>query len=181
MTQTSPGVLQNELIQLLDQNASSEVIAQKVQETADATIALTLPAYYQPENTNFTCRVSCGHCCRQSSIKIEETDAILLASVTGRIVNYAPLEKSQWQGKACVFLDANDNCSVYSHRPLTCRSSLSLDDPDRCRTEETRKMFPIEVIYEFLSLGIRNEPLRSQRYIKSRGREADIREFFPPA
>ena len=181
MTKISPGTLQNQLIGLLKQNASPDVIAQKAQEAADAAIAVTLPAFLPPELTNFTCRQSCGHCCRQSSIQIEEADALLLASVTGRSVNYAPVAKSQWQGKACVFLDANNNCSVYSHRPLTCRASLSLDDPDRCRTEESRKMFPIQTVFEALTVGIKKDAVLAERYISSRGKEADIREFFPPA
>lgn len=172
------GDYQKELVALLEANASQSAITAKALEAAEATIAQTFPAIYPDAAKKITCRQSCGHCCRQSSIMIEEADALLLAGVTGRSINYAPVDASAWAGKACVFLDANDNCSVYEHRPMTCRMSLSVDDPDLCRTEAERKMIVLKPLYELLTLGIQGKNM--QRYIASRGSEADIRAFFPP-
>jgi hypothetical protein len=56
--------------------------------------------------------------------------------------------------------------------------SLSVDDPDLCRTEAQRNMIVLKTLYELLTIGINGQNM--QRYIASRGGEADIREYFPP-
>lgn len=129
-----------------------------------------------------TCSAGCAHCCKQSSIVIDEVDALLLSQVTGRTIDSPGSgQLAEFKGVPCVFLDGITNtCTVYEHRPLTCRVSISVDNPGKCQTEEFRQMVAVEQVYmEMMQLiGIENTTF----YNSSRGARApaDIREFFRP-
>ncbi|QOQ83777.1 YkgJ family cysteine cluster protein [Comamonas thiooxydans] len=179
MTQQLPGVLLNSLYAMLKNGAPALDITKMVHDLADATIDQTLHAYAPREHAQITCKKSCSHCCKQSTILIEEADALYLQEKTGKVVQYEANGPTNKQGVACSFLDAQGNCSVYEWRPITCRVSLSVDNPQLCATEEERKMVQAPILYKLMFLGLDGHPEIKEKYIASRGVEADIRDFFP--
>jgi Fe-S-cluster containining protein len=95
---------------------------------------------------NFRC-TGCGNCCRGTHVLITDEDVRRVEQGTGKaaidFVRFVPeddvaLEKrSPWwirlgskraalalkhrPGGACTFLDDENRCSIYEHRPVTCR------------------------------------------------------------
>ena len=95
---------------------------------------------------NFRC-TGCGNCCRRTHVLITEDDVRRIEREAGRpvseFVRFVPEEdialekRSPWwirfsggraamtlrhrKGGACVFLDDADRCTIYEHRPVTCR------------------------------------------------------------
>jgi Fe-S-cluster containining protein len=45
-------------------------------------------------------------------------------------------EKLPFEERRCVFLSADQTCSIYSVRPLMCRRHFVQSDPSICRSEE---------------------------------------------
>jgi len=94
----------------------------------------------------FRC-TGCGNCCRGTVVMVTDADLRRIAEGTGlpldRIVRFVPEDeanipaRSSWwvrfgdgravmalrhrAGGACAFLDAEDRCTIYDHRPVTCR------------------------------------------------------------
>lgn len=149
-------------------------LARQANKLADAVI--------EPVISASTCKQGCSHCCQQSVIMIDQADAVVLASATGREMSIPdPNDKRNYRGVPCVFLDTTTNsCTVYEHRPMTCRISLSADVPYKCKTEEHRQMVIIESVYSQMVQLIGPKHLRA--YDLSRGSvpSADIRQFFKP-
>jgi len=94
---------------------------------------------------NFRC-TGCGNCCRETVVLLTDADVTRIAEGTGR----APREfvrffgpdavemgsrhplwvrfdrgravmALKWQGGHCMFLESDNRCSIYDHRPVTCR------------------------------------------------------------
>lgn len=149
-------------------------IARLSNVTADLMVA--------PIKSQSTCSKGCAHCCKQTSIMIDEVDAKLLSQVTGRNIDTPDFSRPHnFKGVACAFLDTSTNsCSVYEHRPMACRISTSVDDPKKCETEELRQMVVLENALQelYLLVGMDLE----KKYEASRGDSppADIRQFFKP-
>lgn len=93
----------------------------------------------------FRC-TGCGNCCRETVVLLTDADVVRIAEGTGK----APREfvrffgpdtvemgsrhplwvrfdggravmALKWQGGHCIFLDSDNRCSIYDHRPVTCR------------------------------------------------------------
>ncbi len=104
---------------------------------------------------------SCGHCCREMVVPVTDADVRRLARATGRDpdsfvrlygtvhCDFDPEEPSiadlaagrrflglrKVDGR-CVFLDPENRCTVYPHRPRTCRTfpfDVTLDASGRLR------------------------------------------------
>ena len=95
---------------------------------------------------NFRC-TGCGNCCRRTIVMITDGDVARIAEGTGRpaagfvrfvpeAVADLPLRSPWWvrfdgaravmalrhrPGGACTFLDDGNRCTIYAHRPVTCR------------------------------------------------------------
>ena len=94
---------------------------------------------------SFRC-TGCGNCCRETVVLLTDADVSRIAAGTGR----APREfvrffgpdavemgsrhplwvrfdhgravmALKWQGGHCMFLESDNRCSIYDHRPVTCR------------------------------------------------------------
>ena len=93
----------------------------------------------------FRC-TGCGNCCKQTYICVTDTDVRRLMDGTGRraeeIVRFAREDEInlgkhhpwwvrfatrrgvmvlRWKRGRCTFLEADNRCGVYAHRPLVCR------------------------------------------------------------
>ena len=94
------------------------------------------------------CTRGCAACCKQS-VTITKPEAVLLNLVAkhdGIPINWDLVERQaklpsddpqRWheqpiEDRACVFLDANNDCMVYAFRPMACRKHFVVDDPDQC-------------------------------------------------
>lgn len=95
---------------------------------------------------NFRC-TGCGNCCRRTHVLVTDEDIRRIERGVGRaateFIRFVPeddvgIEKrSPWWirlsgtravmalkhrvGGACMFLDDEDRCTIYEHRPVTCR------------------------------------------------------------
>ncbi len=106
----------------------------------------------------FRC-TGCGNCCRGTYILISDSDLQRLTAGTGRAAkdivrfvkegdvafdkrhpwwvkldNRRVVMALRWEKGACTFLDDDNRCTVYEHRPLVCRVhpfNVTLTDEDR--------------------------------------------------
>lgn len=94
------------------------------------------------------CRKGCAHCClTQVDITHDEAKLLHLAAQMNDVKidvelvrrQAATTSLDQWQAlspsaRRCVFLAADDTCSVYEHRPSMCRTHQVLDTAAFCDT-----------------------------------------------
>lgn len=107
-----------------------------------------------------TCGKGCSFCCYQQ-VDISDDEATLITEYTREIsleIPYDKLEKQAeekdykqlpFQEKKCVFLNEEDSCSIYEHRPSACRKLVSVSEPSLCDIEkhpngEIKKLVSIE-------------------------------------
>ncbi|AQH05597.1 hypothetical protein A9R05_41995 (plasmid) [Burkholderia sp. KK1] len=125
-----------------------------------------------------SCGMKCSHCCRQSVIVINTTEAKILQEATGKVARrgFKPVKRDR-RGQPCPFLSAADDlCTVYAVRPAVCRASISFDDPRKCASEELRQMLLPDSLFDDLRRQL--SPGEFRKVVSSQGMEADIREFF---
>ena len=103
------------------------------------------PACEDKEAHRIACKPGCAACCR-IEVGITPGEAELLvhgARELGvspdplRLVAQAAVQ--EWndippESRACVFLGADNQCTVYQYRPGACRKYFALDNPDKCDT-----------------------------------------------
>lgn len=95
------------------------------------------------------CREGCAYCCKSEEINVSVEELMMMAvelialdariatPIIAKLATSAPTSNANTQGPGtpCAFL-VNDSCSIYSSRPLSCRSYLSKDvDPCKQRLE----------------------------------------------
>lgn len=118
--------LQRRISGVMNENISARVARMRIIKIAtEANDALAPIA---------TCRNGCSHCCHQGLVVFEH-EAVALAKVSGREMVKQPhrsdreleIDIGSATGKPCPFL-TNNSCSVYEHRPLSCRLRHSLNE-----------------------------------------------------
>lgn len=130
----------------------------------------------QFDQRRVSCAKGCSFCCKQSQITINATEASILSRYTGLPARFSSRTDSvDRRGIPCPFLHDNI-CTVYTSRPAVCRSSVSFDDPFKCKTEQTRTMLVPESLYN--QLGDMISWPEVKRLLIAMGNEADIRQFF---
>lgn len=97
---------------------------------------------------NVKCKKGCAHCCHvQVIVSLCEAQYILehckknnIALDVEYLKNQASLREPNHfhfsPFKKCVFLNKNNECSVYSVRPITCRRYFVVTDPELCRMDQ---------------------------------------------
>ena len=89
----------------------------------------------------------CANCCRSLDVYLVEDDARRLANgltipldeIETRYVDHDTADVDEWskfRQKPCVFLDGK-RCSVYNHRPETCRTYPALTPDFRWTLQDT--------------------------------------------
>jgi Fe-S-cluster containining protein len=127
------------------------------------------------------CKQGCSHCCYRGSVVFRH-EAERLAQVTGRkMAEVAFRSEQQMQRDSakyfntpCPFL-LDDACSVYEHRPMSCRLVHALNESgDACALGEgkrptlhTLELFPLWNAYGSMAERINNETVGT------------LHEYFP--
>jgi Fe-S-cluster containining protein len=129
---------------------------------------------------NVACRAGCSHCCH-IGVPLNPVEARMIGDVIGRdprdvgrgpptFDQYGALEGVEWgYHNPCTFL-RDGMCSIYEHRPLTCRVHFNMDrDELLCKFTGSTHQVPYMDLtqYRFAYVMIGGVGL------------ADIREYFP--
>lgn len=127
------------------------------------------------------CKRGCSHCC-YIGVRITAIEAKAIGEQIGieprEVTNLPPRDAKSFSNRTpCPFLE-NEECSIYEHRPLECRSNFNFDkDNYWCRYENWDKpgagvpkpmIAPLVMAYTLVSAAKSQEPT-----------VADIRDFFP--
>lgn len=120
-------------------------IAWGLLDAMDREIAERLPK--DAHAHRIACKPGCAACCR-IEVRVTEGEAALMAygalqlnapPVAARLA--AQAEQPNWDDippefRACAFLGADNQCTVYAYRPGACRKYFTLDNPELCDTEK---------------------------------------------
>jgi len=121
-----------------------------------------------------TCRNGCSFCCFLK-VDINDDEAMLLTEYSRKIgldIDYEKLEKQKvktdaeflklpYKDRRCIFLNKENSCSVYEHRPSACRKLLVVSkveccDPENKSETQIKKLVNIEAeILSSSSLNVR--------------------------
>lgn len=126
------------------------------------------------------CTRGCSHCCH-IAVGVFEHEARVIGASVGRTPANPPASQTYDHIKIgydnpCPFL-RDGQCSIYEHRPMTCRTQLSLfenEEPCRLRPGETVMVPYYDGTELRVVMGLvgTNNPRKLPR-------AADIREWFP--
>lgn len=125
---------------------------------------------------NVACKRGCSHCC-YTAVPMHPVEARMIGEAVKREpASPSTALKSNEESaaiagyhNACPFLKDNE-CSIYEHRPLTCRVHFNLDEDDLlCRLNNAPSLVPYWDLTEYRAA-----------YVMICGPGlADIREYFP--
>jgi len=127
---------------------------------------------------NTACGSGCNHCCH-IGVTVPKSEAKLIAKAIGRRLaepdeplNIETIAGHQkFFGVPCSFL-VGGKCSIYSHRPLVCRTLINLDKVDTlCRLVPGVDV-PVPYLQSVEMQGYFAYLTQDEQY-------ADIREWFP--
>lgn len=151
-------------------NASSKVKLQKIYAIADE-LSHARAAFV-------ACGKGCSSCCHMN-VGLTQPEAERIGAAIGRkpvaLASSVSHSLEQFAGLPCPFLDRQGSCSIYEHRPLTCRKHASFFmDATHC---DPAVMNDVEVPrVEFSGL---DEALFAVVGRDGYALVADIRDFFP--
>jgi len=84
------------------------------------------------------CRQGCAHCCH-NEVSVTEDEIDLIIQKVDLKIDVAKLEKQKenlsmlsYDERGCVFLDKDESCTIYPHRPSVCRTNAVIGDPEQC-------------------------------------------------
>lgn len=97
------------------------------------------------------CKNGCSFCCHtQVSVTEDEADVLVQRIQEGLQIDRELLDRQMLAGndpasyfrlnhleRRCVFLDANNSCSVYKDRPSVCRTNAVIGESSQCDTSKT--------------------------------------------
>lgn len=124
------------------------------------------------------CGKGCASCCHMN-VSLTKAEAEKLGAAIGRkpaaISRSTSHARDEFAGSPCPFLDGEAGCSVYAHRPLTCRKHASFFlDASPCHPS-------VMNVLEVPNVGFSG---LDEALFAVGGAEAaivaDIRDFFPP-
>ncbi len=78
------------------------------------------------------CKKGCGQCCHVNQ-SVSYIEAEYIAHQTGRSIS---LDLSKPSDGRCTFLDSDNLCSIYQHRPMVCRTFFTMDSWEACYVKD---------------------------------------------
>lgn len=138
-----------------------------------------LDRFYSYSTGLVACKKGCSYCCHMQ-IRLSQIEADFISSKIGisakKLRASTEIDPSSWVNPSnpCPFLRANE-CSIYSCRPMTCRTHVSLEETaEKCG-------FGSKAIISMVNRDT-SLPGAMQAYkemtIRYGGHNADIRDFF---
>lgn len=131
---------------LVEQGTEPQNIAHTLNGLVDESVATTLKT---KNGRGVRCARGCASCCKINvSITREEAVLVLIAAENKRVaIDWDKVERQSahrlatWKDQShadrrCVFLNDREECSVYEHRPATCRKYMVASDPKNCNTSK---------------------------------------------
>ncbi len=120
------------------------------------------------------CSSGCAHCCK-INVVISSIEAAYIADNLN--ISYDDgTNRTKDHGTSCPFLK-DDTCSIYEHRPFSCRTFHAMDDPELCKT--TTK----HILYGSAEKGYGSDIYRAFKneleQLNKHRAHRDIRDFFP--
>jgi Fe-S-cluster containining protein len=102
-----------------------------------------------------SCTKGCSFCCH-GEVQISNIEASYFLNKIGESKGNEEILKKQnsvkdfkelkWVNTRCPMLGENEECTVYEDRPLICRMTNSIDNPQLCKENEPRRrLFMIEI------------------------------------
>jgi len=103
---------------------------------------------------HLSCKKGCSACCHtqvsvtsfeaQQMAKLIKNKKIPINSEKLLIQAQAQNDSQAWYrlsyaNRGCVFLDQNNQCSIYEDRPAVCRTNYVFNPPDQCSTVEGKE------------------------------------------
>ncbi len=70
-----------------------------------------------PQGTRIVCRAGCANCCVDDLTVFEVEASVIRRHFAGVLANEVPHPRG-----GCAFLDADERCRIYAHRPYVCRT-----------------------------------------------------------
>ena len=140
--------------------------------------------YAEFVKTFTVCAKGCTHCCK-IPLDVTQLEIAVIEEATGRKPDYPKANERIRPNDPCPLLNTDGSCSVYEHRPLSCRTLATIDDAKFCERREEHHVYgsssaeitpeqPFEFgvsfyhyIYEYLT-----------ELNGGRSRDGDIRDFF---
>ena len=135
---------EDEVRKLVKDGHEPQNIAHTINGLVDDSVAETLKTR---NGRQVQCKRGCASCCKiHVSVTLQEAVLLLIAAAQKQIeIDWTKLERQSEHGLAnwkdlqpgdrrCVFLNGKDECSLYEHRPATCRKYLVTSDPKNCNT-----------------------------------------------
>jgi uncharacterized protein len=160
--------------------------ARKLIAKADTLTALEaiydyVDRYFGAARNLVACKQGCANCC-YGRVWVPQVEADFIASRTGRIApTIDTIEDKQTYpirdaSRPCSFLGSDLSCTIYSSRPLVCRTHLNFEPSNElCRFENADRPIPL-VDREKTMPGVMNA--LAEIVDVHGGGGADIRRYF---
>jgi Fe-S-cluster containining protein len=163
-------------------NNNAESVSSAIHDSVDKSVEESI----EKSEHEVKCGKGCSFCCFQR-VDISDDEATLILSYTKEIgfdINHEVLERQAKtkdinefndltpKHRRCVFLDKEGDCSIYEHRPSSCRKLVVISDPALCDTvknkdAETGKLVDIEAeVITAASLNIRESGSMAEMILK---------------
>ena len=125
---------------------NAESVAAAIHNEIDLRMSETVAS---EKEEKVTCRNGCAFCCFMKA-DISDDEAVLLTEYAKEInfeIDYEKLEKQNvgsdeeflkipYKDRRCIFLNKENSCSVYEHRPSACRKLLVVSKKEFCDTDK---------------------------------------------
>lgn len=133
----------------------------------DKAVSEDTKSYSQvPGAKPITCKKGCSHCCYMNIDVFREEATLLAGKIRSGEISYnepefdaqknMSCEDFHGNPRPCIFLK-NNTCSIYEHRPSTCRKYFVVSDPKKCLIGDTPilvakpTLYNAEIIYSAMN------------------------------
>jgi Fe-S-cluster containining protein len=166
----SPRNWQREMQALINSKEPTRIRLRKLWALTDDITAFT--------KGNVACHEGCSHCCH-IAVSVLQPEAEMIGQLIGRKPKSPKSDKigevpvlPLGYDNPCTFLK-DDRCSIYEHRPLTCRIYASVEDnEDPCRLDKPQEVANPNFQYLYM---VYIAICDSRKMVV----KSDIRNYFP--
>lgn len=96
--------------------------------------------YAEFVKTFTVCAKGCSHCCK-IPLDVTQLEISVIEESIGLKADYPKGNDRIDPNDPCPLLNSDGSCSVYEHRPLSCRTLATIDDPKFCERREKHHVY----------------------------------------